>query len=131
MLQFHFDSSTNGKKLLISFSFPRRSIHSWCSKYSLRNVEKNLYDSANIYLFKVINRNTGKIYQIWRKFAIKIPKRRHWLGMEVTFSKVSYLKLYSKAKERKLHWSVKMIISSSKFTWVTFPKKEYKSNSQL
>ena len=32
---------------------------------------------ANIYLFKVNNRNTRKRCEIFSKFTIKIPERRH------------------------------------------------------
>ena len=32
---------------------------------------------ANIYLFKVNNRNTRRIYEIGSKLAIKTPERRH------------------------------------------------------
>ena len=33
---------------------------------------------ANIYLFKVNNRNTGKRCEICSKLTIKTPERRHW-----------------------------------------------------
>ena len=36
------------------------------------------FTPANIYLFKVHNRNTGKRCEIWSKLLIKTSKRRHW-----------------------------------------------------
>ena len=38
---------------------------------------KNIFP-ANIYLFKVNNRNTGKRYEIYLKLTIKTTERRHW-----------------------------------------------------
>ena len=33
---------------------------------------------ANIYLFKVSNKNTRKRFEVCSKFTIKTPERRHW-----------------------------------------------------
>ena len=35
-------------------------------------------NTANIYLFKVKNRNTRKRCEVCSKLTVKIPKRRHW-----------------------------------------------------
>ena len=48
--------------------------------FSCRSLE--IFQSsypANIYLFKVNNRNTRKRYEISSKLIIKAPERRHWL----------------------------------------------------
>ena len=37
-----------------------------------------IFYSANIYLFKVNNRNTRKRCEIFSKFTIKTPERRQW-----------------------------------------------------
>ena len=81
---------------------------------------KNLYDPTIIYLFNVINRNTRKRYEICRKIRLKKPERRQWLSMEANFSKVSDLKMHSDVAEIKLHWFVKMIISSWILTYLPF-----------
>ena len=36
------------------------------------------YNPANILLFKVINRNTRKRWEIFSELTTKIPERRHW-----------------------------------------------------
>ena len=49
---------------------------------------------ANIYLFKVNNRNTRKRCEIYSKLAIKTPERRQWHRSDVfivNFEHVSYL----------------------------------------
>ena len=49
---------------------------------------------ANIYLFKVNNRNIRKRYDICSKLTIKTPERRHWRRSGVfivNFEHISYL----------------------------------------
>ena len=45
--------------------------------------ERELSLPANIYLFKVNNRNTRKRREICSKLIIKTPERRHWLSSGV------------------------------------------------
>ena len=37
----------------------------------------NIFNAANIYLFKVNNRNTRKIYEICSKLTTETPERPH------------------------------------------------------
>ena len=49
---------------------------------------------ANIYLFKVNNRNTRKRCDICSKLTIKTPEQRHWRRSDVfivNFERISYL----------------------------------------
>ena len=53
---------------------------------------------ANIYLFKVNSRNTGKTYEICSKLTVEAPKRRHWrrFGVfNINFEHISHFFLVS------------------------------------
>ena len=64
----------------------KKSLHVW----------KKTLNQANIYLFKVNNRNTRKRYEICSKLTIKTPERRHWRSScvyIVNFEHISHLYL--------------------------------------
>ena len=44
----------------------------------MKFISMTNYNPANIFLFKVINRNTRKRWEIFSELATKIPERRHW-----------------------------------------------------
>ena len=45
---------------------------------------------ANVYLFKVNNRNTKKRYEMCSMLTIKTPERRHWRVFTVNFEHISH-----------------------------------------
>ena len=96
-------------------------------RYHVWNVSlTDVNNPANIYLFKVNNRNTRKRYETYSKLTVKIPERCQWhrfgvllltLNRFVTFSSVSVVdfeqvngswecvKFYSKFKDR-IPWGI-------------------------
>ena len=67
--------------LMYSRHLPRCLFHR--TFQSLKKCYECLQDPANIYLFKVNNRNTRKSCQICSKLAIRAPERRYWHYLSV------------------------------------------------
>ena len=84
-----------------------------CSVFSVFTVTACLYNPAGIYLFKVKNRNSGTICEIFSKLTIKTPKRRllwtdftHWSGVFVIdFEQINAVweSGYGKMQSEKFH----------------------------
>ena len=69
------------------------SIKSRFEGYKIQGILVNI-NPANIYLFKVIDRNSGKRCEIYSKLTIKMPERRPWRRpgtFVVNFEHISHL----------------------------------------
>ena len=53
-----------------------------------KGVMRNFVDPANIYLLKIINKNTRKSCEIFSKLTIKAPEQRVFI---VNFENISHL----------------------------------------
>ena len=65
-----------------------------------------IWNPANIYLFKAINRNTRKSCEIYSKLTIKPPAWRHWRSgvFTVNVEHISYLFLLCYFEQVNVNW---------------------------
>ena len=65
-------------------------------KDSMNNLMNNFINQTGIYLFKVNNRNTRTMCEIYSRLTIKTPERSYWLRsgvFNVNFEQISHIVL--------------------------------------
>ena len=65
-------------------------------KDSMNNLMNNSINQTGIYLFKVNNRNTRTMWEIYSRLTIKTPEQSYWLRsgvFNVNFEQISHIVL--------------------------------------